>query len=135
MPYSIDFKIQNTNSEAVDVDIELTDPTEQINPIVYSFTNIQPGTTVLNCNNIPDDQYFNGTVKFKPRGASEFLESLPVSINRFRTDPPIINVGFTIDTSQTGSETSYNITLPTTELNSSNRKVLNVALNYTDSYF
>jgi hypothetical protein len=135
MPYSIDLRIQNTNSEAVDVEIQLTDPTEQINPLLFTFNNVAPGTTVVTLSDLPDEQYFDGTVRFKPRGGSVFLESLPVTVNKFRTDAPIIDVGFTIDTSQAGSETGYNITLPTTELNSSNRKVLNVALNYNDSYF
>ena len=135
MPYSIDFRIQNTNSEAVDVEIELTDPTEQINPLLFTFNNVAPGTTVVTLSDLPDEQYFNGTVRFKPRGGSVFLESLPVTVNKFRTDAPIIDVGFSIDTSVLNAETGYNVTLPTGAMTGSNRKFINIALDYNDQYF
>jgi len=115
MPYSIDFKVQNTNAEAVDAEIELTDLAGEISPLFYEFPNLQPGTTVLTCSDIPDDKYFDGTVRFKPIGQSEFLESLPVSINRFRTDAPIISLDFTPDTGA-GGEATFDVTLPTGEL-------------------
>lgn len=129
MPYSIDFKVENTNAENVDVEIELTDLAEEISPLFYEFTDVPTGISVFTCDNIPDGKYFDGTVRFKPRGASQFLDSLPISVDRFRTDEPIINLSLTADTGA-GGENSFDITLPPTLVAVNQPIFIDAALDY-----
>lgn len=113
MPFQVDFRIQNTNAEAVEVEIELRDPLDpQLVDLYDQFDPLPAFTTrVFTAANIPADSYSEGTIRF--RGIeSGFLDSLPVSIDDFRTNAPIANVSLDF-VNPGGQYPSTTVTQPT----------------------
>jgi hypothetical protein len=90
--FSIDLKIQNTNAETVNVQLELTDPLN-VRPVQQiNFGTLAANTTqTYTVDGLPEENNFQGVVKFFGID-SQLLDSLPITIGNFQTKVPITNL-------------------------------------------